>query len=193
MRRFALMATLVGTTLVTAPLGAQGWKGRGGNDNVPPGHRPPPGMCRIWIDGVPPGQQPAPTDCANAVRNRPANGRVIFGDDAGGRGKGKSKKFKGTSYDRRYDRDDDRDDDRDERYDRDRRRSADTCVDRNHNGRCDYAEGRTLPARTQPTTTRPSTNTGTTQAPRPSTSSGSGGWAADAIARARARQAGSGN
>ncbi len=38
-------------------------------------------MCRIWLDGVPAAQQPAPTDCASAVRNRPAKGRVIFGDD----------------------------------------------------------------------------------------------------------------
>jgi hypothetical protein len=51
-----------------------------GPDSVPPGHRPPPGMCRIWIDGVPPGQQPEPTDCATAVRERPAGSRVIFGD-----------------------------------------------------------------------------------------------------------------
>src|SRR3954447_11885333 len=48
---------------------------------VPPGFLPPAGMCRIWINDVPPGQQPAPTDCASAVRNRPSNGRVIFGDD----------------------------------------------------------------------------------------------------------------
>lgn len=48
---------------------------------IPKQHRPPAGMCRIWIDGVPAGQQPAPTDCATAVKNRPNNGRVIFGDD----------------------------------------------------------------------------------------------------------------
>ena len=48
---------------------------------IPATHRPPPGMCRIWLDSVPPGQQPASTDCATAVRNRPANGRVLFGDD----------------------------------------------------------------------------------------------------------------
>src|SRR5262245_46657821 len=35
---------------------------RYGNDHVPPGHYPPAGMCRVWIDGVPPGHQPAPTD-----------------------------------------------------------------------------------------------------------------------------------
>ena len=63
---------------VAAPLSAQSNKSQ---DGVPPGHRPPAGMCRIWIDGVPPGQQAAPTDCPTAVRNRPANGRVIFGDD----------------------------------------------------------------------------------------------------------------
>lgn len=48
---------------------------------IPADARPPRGMCRIWIDGVPPGQQPAPTDCSTAIRNRPANGRVIFGDE----------------------------------------------------------------------------------------------------------------
>jgi len=50
--------------------------------DVPREYLPPRGMCRIWIDGVPPKQQPAPTDCATAVRNKPRNGRVIFGEDA---------------------------------------------------------------------------------------------------------------
>jgi hypothetical protein len=48
-------------------------------------------MCRIWIRDVPAERQPAPTDCASAVRNRPANGKVLFGDDPS-KGKGKSKK-----------------------------------------------------------------------------------------------------
>jgi hypothetical protein len=52
-----------------------------GKDDIPASSRPPAGMCRIWLDGVPAAQQPAPTDCATAVRNRPAKGRVIFGDD----------------------------------------------------------------------------------------------------------------
>ncbi len=60
---------------------------------VPPGHLPPPGLCRIWIDGVPPGRQPRPTDCASARRHRPANARVIYGG----------------ARDRRDDRYDDRD------------------------------------------------------------------------------------
>jgi hypothetical protein len=61
---------------------------------IPPAYRPPQGMCRVWIDGVPPDQQPAPTDCVTAVRNRPANGSVIFGDDFPKKGYTKPKKGK---------------------------------------------------------------------------------------------------
>jgi hypothetical protein len=66
---------------------------------VPPGFYPPAGMCRIWINGVPAAQQPAPTDCASAVRNRPANGKVLFGDDAAKSKKGKSDKKKSSQTD----------------------------------------------------------------------------------------------
>src|SRR5688572_26252250 len=65
---------------------------------VPPGYAPPAGMCRIWIRGVPPGQQPAPTDCSSAVRNRPANGKVLFGDEPEKAKKGKTNK-KSTASD----------------------------------------------------------------------------------------------
>ena len=124
---------------VTAPLSAQGRGTKAGK--IPPGQRPPAGMCRIWLNGVPPGQQPAPTDCATAVRNRPANGRVIFGDDYANnndRGKGKKAKGHGRRDDRneasRDDRDDDnradrRRDDNDNRTDR-RRDDNDNRVDR---------------------------------------------------------------
>src|ERR687895_2343231 len=73
-----LLAILILSLGLTVPAAAQSRER--GPDQVPPGHRPPPGMCRIWIDGVPPGQQPEPTDCATAVRERPAGARVIFGD-----------------------------------------------------------------------------------------------------------------
>ena len=63
--------------------------------SVPKAHLPPPGMCRIWIDNVPAGQQPAPTDCANAIRNRPPNGRVVFSDDSTTRAKPKAKEDRG--------------------------------------------------------------------------------------------------
>ena len=51
------------------------------SDSVAKEYWPPRGMCRIWLDKVPPKQQPAPTDCPTAVRNKPSNARVIFGDD----------------------------------------------------------------------------------------------------------------
>jgi hypothetical protein len=86
MQRIQLIGALA-AVLGAAPLMAQG-KGKG-SDGVPPGHRPVPGMCRIWIDGVPPGKQPAPTDCATAVSRRQSNARVIFGDDTPFPGKGK--------------------------------------------------------------------------------------------------------
>ena len=50
-------------------------------DSIPKEYMPPAGMCRIWIDGVPPQQQPAPTDCPSAVKNKPSNGRVIYGEE----------------------------------------------------------------------------------------------------------------
>ena len=75
MIRFALLVLLA----AAAPLGAQA-RGQSTTD-IPPGDRPPPGMCRIWLNGVPASRQPAPTDCATALRRRPPNARVIFGDE----------------------------------------------------------------------------------------------------------------
>ncbi len=49
---------------------------------IPTSARPPKGMCRVWIDGVPAAQQPAATDCPTAIKNRPANAHVIFGDES---------------------------------------------------------------------------------------------------------------
>ena len=71
------------TAAVLLPLHHAGAQGRGERKPqlIPAESRPPAGMCRIWLDDVPAGQQPAPTDCATAVKNKPQNGRVIFGDD----------------------------------------------------------------------------------------------------------------
>jgi hypothetical protein len=77
MRNLNVMLTLAATLAVAVPLQAQG---RDRDDRVPPGQRPPAGMCRIWIDGVPPGRQPRPMSCAAAERNVPRNGRIIFSD-----------------------------------------------------------------------------------------------------------------
>jgi len=66
---------------------------------VPPAFYPPAGMCRIWINEVPAGRQAAPTDCASAVRNRPANGKVLFGDDPPKGKKAKTDKSKSSPTD----------------------------------------------------------------------------------------------
>jgi hypothetical protein len=76
------LAAVIASLAVAAPAMAQG-RGRG-NQGVPPGQRPPAGMCRIWIDGVPPGHQPAPTDCATAAARVPPNARIIYGDRTSG-------------------------------------------------------------------------------------------------------------
>jgi hypothetical protein len=75
MKPFALL--IAGLALAAAPLASQAAPA-----SVPDSHRPPPGMCRIWIDGVPPTHQPAPTDCATAIRRRPVNAHVVFGSAA---------------------------------------------------------------------------------------------------------------
>ena len=66
-----------------APVMAQGGaqKDSAKKGTIPADARPPKGMCRIWIEGVPAAQQPAATDCPTAIKNRPSNGKVIFGDD----------------------------------------------------------------------------------------------------------------
>src|ERR1051326_2217372 len=71
------------TAAALAPMHLATGQARSGKKapTIPAETRPPAGMCRIWLDDVPAGQQPAPTDCATAVKNKPQNGRVIFGDD----------------------------------------------------------------------------------------------------------------
>ena len=46
-----------------------------GSLDIPPGHYPPPGSCRLWYPDRPPGQQPPPGSCDVAV---PA-GAVLVG------------------------------------------------------------------------------------------------------------------
>jgi hypothetical protein len=87
---------MLALAVFTAPLSAQLVVNNDENRTrstakVPPGHLPPKGMCRVWIDGVPPGRQPAVTDCATAERNRTANSRVIYGEVESFPGKGKGK------------------------------------------------------------------------------------------------------
>lgn len=45
--------------------------------NIPKGHYPPPGECRIWHPGRPPGQQPPPVSCDRARAQVPPGAWVI--------------------------------------------------------------------------------------------------------------------
>ena len=44
--------------------------------NIPAGHLPPPGECRIWYPDRPAGQQPPPGDCG-ALSHRVPQGAVL--------------------------------------------------------------------------------------------------------------------
>jgi hypothetical protein len=142
--RLASVAALAAAFAMPGSAGAQG-----GTWRVPPGHMPPPGECRIWVEGVPPGRQPAPMDCATAVRMKPRNARVIYGDETilvNGKKPKKSKHGKHGRDDDRWERDDDRRDRDDDRWERDSRWPDRDCVDRNRDGRCDTIGGaRSLP------------------------------------------------
>ena len=98
-----LWIILAATASIASPAFAQSRRNERfayANDRVPPGHRPPAGMCRVWIDGVPPGHQPPVTNCATAYATRPANGRVIYGSGSNafpGRGNGKWKNAQRSS------------------------------------------------------------------------------------------------
>lgn len=46
--------------------------------NIPPGHLPPPGKCRVWIPGKPPGQQGPPVSCEVALRDAAPGTWVLY-------------------------------------------------------------------------------------------------------------------
>jgi hypothetical protein len=46
--------------------------------NIPPGHLPPPGQCRIWLPGKPPGHQPPPASCESALRDAAPGSWVLY-------------------------------------------------------------------------------------------------------------------
>ena len=78
-RQILFVVTALVVIGIASPVGAQPRAARA--DSVPASYRPPSGMCRVWVEGVPATQQPAPTDCASAVRNKPTNAKVIYGED----------------------------------------------------------------------------------------------------------------
>jgi hypothetical protein len=89
MKLYLTIGVLAAAMVFATPAAAQ-QRGDKGRQSIPTASVPPPGMCRIWVEGVPAAQQPAPTDCPTAIRNKPSNGRVIFGDDYVDAGKKKT-------------------------------------------------------------------------------------------------------
>jgi len=161
MVRFVSIAAAAALFALAAPADAQ--QRRDKPPEIPKSHRPPAGMCRIWLEGVAPNQQPAPTDCPSAVRNKPQNGWVIFGDDYKDDKKKPKlpppKRLRGdpdqasrldsatearllARLNARYEAEDARDledDELDTNDSPDRRQGAgrDVCIDRDRDGRCD--------------------------------------------------------
>jgi hypothetical protein len=78
MRKIALTLIVAGAALATEASAQVMVRA----SSVPPGQRPPAGMCRVWIEGVPAGRQPAVTDCVRARATAPLNSRIIYGSDA---------------------------------------------------------------------------------------------------------------
>lgn len=75
--------------------------------NVPPGHYPPPGECRLWYPNRPPGHQPPPEPCG-ALRYRDLGGAyILYGDEAYPSDRGRDYDRR-QDYERRRDRDYDR-------------------------------------------------------------------------------------
>lgn len=52
------------------------------NADIPPGHYPPPGECRVWYPDRPAGHQPPPEPC-DRIRGRGLNGAfILHGNEA---------------------------------------------------------------------------------------------------------------
>jgi hypothetical protein len=49
------------------------------NVDIPPGHLPPPGECRIWFPGRAPGHQPPPGPCSELRHRVPAGAILVRG------------------------------------------------------------------------------------------------------------------
>lgn len=47
--------------------------------NIPEGHMPPPGECRIWFPDRPPGHQPPPGNCYDLQQRVPPGAVLVRG------------------------------------------------------------------------------------------------------------------
>lgn len=62
----------------TRPTAAAGGPSTAVTLGVPPGHLPPPGMCRIWIPGRPPGRQARARSCDGILGAAPAGAWILY-------------------------------------------------------------------------------------------------------------------
>jgi hypothetical protein len=75
-----LLAALSGCTVVTPSIpGVPGQVNVNRTPEIPPGHMPPPGECRIWYYDREPGQQPPPGKCERLKHQVPSNAVLIRG------------------------------------------------------------------------------------------------------------------
>jgi len=75
-RADTIRVVVTDTVRVTSSGGGGGSRGR--TLFVPPGHYPPEGQCRVWIDGLPPGQQRRPGPC-DQLGDIPAGAFILYG------------------------------------------------------------------------------------------------------------------
>jgi hypothetical protein len=61
------------------PIYAPGPQVSGPPPNIPRGHYPPPGSCRVWFLGRPPGHQPPPGPCERLQYEVPPGAYLIRG------------------------------------------------------------------------------------------------------------------
>ena len=54
---------------------------RQGRVNIPRGHYPPPGECKVWDPALPPGQQSPPIPCSSLPTYVYGDGRIIVYSD----------------------------------------------------------------------------------------------------------------
>jgi hypothetical protein len=109
--------------------------------NVPAGHLPPPGQCRVWYDGQPAGHQPPPTSCGEAERVAGGNryARVIYSGNRADRYQSRSAPYEqGYKDGRGKGYDDSRNDGRYDPTQHGRYQDADHGYEPRHGGRDEY-------------------------------------------------------
>lgn len=72
------LAAATVTAAVVAGCSAVGFPGPK-KAQVPPGHMPPPGQCRIWFPDRPPGHQPPPGPCDDLRHRVPLGAYLVRG------------------------------------------------------------------------------------------------------------------